>query len=293
MADTPSCPNCGYDQRGVIDSWKTECPLTGICSECGFEFRWGALIVPLLRESIQLLDCAVRPNVHCLLHSVLRSYRPWKLWPEATRGGLFRLRRSLLVAAVGLVATHALLIVALQFVIALILIFMNATRFNFQYHVVEAASLGGWPYRTWNTDYWESNTDLQWLGLILLWSITTALSGITPPSSLITPRIAWRHWVRMWLHSMPTLPIVAALVALAGLLVMLPFQRRYMDEWIVAVRLIILTGWFTAWWALAYGRYLGIPRPWLRGFGSSSIGGLIAIVLMGIFWTLQIFVGGF
>lgn len=44
MAQTPTCPRCGYDLSGIIASWTDSCPLAGICSECGLEFRWRDLL---------------------------------------------------------------------------------------------------------------------------------------------------------------------------------------------------------------------------------------------------------
>lgn len=41
-----SCPRCGYDLHGVIESWKRECPISGVCSECGLEFEWSELLSP-------------------------------------------------------------------------------------------------------------------------------------------------------------------------------------------------------------------------------------------------------
>ena len=32
---TIGCPRCGYDQRGMVESWTLQCPLTGECAECG------------------------------------------------------------------------------------------------------------------------------------------------------------------------------------------------------------------------------------------------------------------
>lgn len=43
QADT-SCPRCGYDLRGTIETWKHECPINGVCTECGLEFEWGELL---------------------------------------------------------------------------------------------------------------------------------------------------------------------------------------------------------------------------------------------------------
>lgn len=45
-AGAPSCPRCGYDLTGVVESWKDWCPLEGTCSECGHVFPWSDALLP-------------------------------------------------------------------------------------------------------------------------------------------------------------------------------------------------------------------------------------------------------
>lgn len=42
-----SCPRCGYDQRGRMNTWDSDCELYGICSECGLDYEWADLLVPM------------------------------------------------------------------------------------------------------------------------------------------------------------------------------------------------------------------------------------------------------
>ncbi|MCZ6834722.1 MAG: hypothetical protein O7G85_03015 [Planctomycetota bacterium] len=44
------CPRCGYDQRGVVESWKDACPLKGLCSECGLEIEFAELLSSKIRK---------------------------------------------------------------------------------------------------------------------------------------------------------------------------------------------------------------------------------------------------
>jgi hypothetical protein len=37
-SERPQCPRCGYDQTGLIESWKDSCPLLATCAECGYGF---------------------------------------------------------------------------------------------------------------------------------------------------------------------------------------------------------------------------------------------------------------
>lgn len=42
----PRCPRCSYDLRGVVSQWSTECPVDGICAECGMTFTWRDVLAP-------------------------------------------------------------------------------------------------------------------------------------------------------------------------------------------------------------------------------------------------------
>lgn len=44
----PECPRCGYDQSGLVETWKDRCPLTGTCSECGHTLDWRIVMRPEL-----------------------------------------------------------------------------------------------------------------------------------------------------------------------------------------------------------------------------------------------------
>lgn len=290
MVDTPTCPKCGYDLSGAVRSWTDRCPTKGVCSECGLEFNWGVLLLPLMHGTIELLDSATRPNVHCLLHSVLRCYRPWKLWPEAVLGDHFRLRRTVLVALVGAMATHAMLLLLAQVIeYTLIVIFSIAHKDWWELEYILETPL--FTYRDWGSTYGEYDFGIAWAALVLTWSLMTAALAFAPSSQVGAFRMEVRDWLRVWLHSFPTLPIVVSLVGLFGLVQLLPTRAPYLDELIVAFRLTFLVGWFALWWAFAYERYFDVDRPWIRGLAMSLIGGVIAIILIGVFWSARIILG--
>ncbi len=50
VRDRPICPKCGYDQTGEIATWDTQCPIRGICTECGLEFNWSSVMRPELGQ---------------------------------------------------------------------------------------------------------------------------------------------------------------------------------------------------------------------------------------------------
>lgn len=50
QAHQPICPKCGYDQSGEIATWESQCPVQGICPECGLEFTWTEVFHPLIHD---------------------------------------------------------------------------------------------------------------------------------------------------------------------------------------------------------------------------------------------------
>lgn len=74
------CPRCGYDQSGVVESWKESCPLTGVCSECGLEFVWRDVLSEDPQRPRWLFEHAqqvwlLRAAIHIFL-----CMRPGALW---------------------------------------------------------------------------------------------------------------------------------------------------------------------------------------------------------------------
>ena len=46
----PICPKCGYDQSGAIATWESQCPMWGVCPECGLEFAWVEVFQPMFND---------------------------------------------------------------------------------------------------------------------------------------------------------------------------------------------------------------------------------------------------
>ena len=75
------CPRCGYDQRGVIETWKETCPLDGTCSECGLQFEWAHLFNPLLFPPRWCVEYGRWWSVawRCVA-TIATSFMPWRFW---------------------------------------------------------------------------------------------------------------------------------------------------------------------------------------------------------------------
>lgn len=97
-ANDVKCPRCGYDQSGLIATWKAQCPLDGRCSECGLDFRWTEVInahmsvlpgfiehEPRGRLGSRVFVAAVRTFVWTVL--------PWRFWSRVKLHHPIRKRR--------------------------------------------------------------------------------------------------------------------------------------------------------------------------------------------------------
>lgn len=74
------CPRCGHDLRGVVESWRDACPLTGCCAECGVEFEWRH-VAGSDRMPRWFVECE-RRRWFCGTRTFLRSLLPWRFWKQ-------------------------------------------------------------------------------------------------------------------------------------------------------------------------------------------------------------------
>lgn len=76
-----TCPRCDYDQRGQIDRWSDECPLQGVCSECGLAFEWVDVLRP--RRNL-LVDFVEHEQARTIVPAAWRTLwwamRPRTFW---------------------------------------------------------------------------------------------------------------------------------------------------------------------------------------------------------------------
>jgi hypothetical protein len=75
----PLCPRCGYDQTGLIESWKESCPLVATCAECGYGFDPADALYPTRKRLPWLYEHAKHWwSVRCAVKTLLML-----LWPPA------------------------------------------------------------------------------------------------------------------------------------------------------------------------------------------------------------------
>jgi hypothetical protein len=92
-----NCPRCGYDQRGVIATWKESCPLTGVCTECGLAFVWCEVLRPEKFEPRWCIEFEpkARRLVWAAMRTYFRSFLPWQFWSRLKMSDAIHWRRLL------------------------------------------------------------------------------------------------------------------------------------------------------------------------------------------------------
>lgn len=97
-----ACLVCGYDQAGMIASWKGSCPLRGVCSECGAMIEWSELFRPELYEQHRFYEHPSANFPRDCVRTAWRALVPMRFWSWAPRSQEVRAGRLLGVMVVGL-----------------------------------------------------------------------------------------------------------------------------------------------------------------------------------------------
>lgn len=102
------CGRCGYELTGVIDSWETECPLEGQCSECGSEFRWRDIFhIDRLNKRWLVEHASTRMGLIKRIPTTIgMAALPWFFWLRLSMQAQIDLRRAVIASLVLAVLLH-------------------------------------------------------------------------------------------------------------------------------------------------------------------------------------------
>lgn len=78
----PSCPRCGYNQTGLVESWTDSCPLEGVCSECGLILEWRRVLNPVYGQPQWFVENIARPPWRTWLSTGVRALWPPRFWRD-------------------------------------------------------------------------------------------------------------------------------------------------------------------------------------------------------------------
>src|SRR5262245_64182075 len=77
-----ACPRCGYDQRGVIATWRDACTLKSSCTECGLLIEWADLLSPTRQYPRWCVEYGRRglDSVRRFFLSIAMTFWPRAMW---------------------------------------------------------------------------------------------------------------------------------------------------------------------------------------------------------------------
>ncbi|MHC5113911.1 MAG: hypothetical protein ACYTGP_05730 [Planctomycetota bacterium] len=303
------CPRCGYELRGVVDSWSERCPLDGTCTECGLAFAWRDILHPSYRLPTW---CVESPQPVWLwasqvLGTIVRAARPRPYWARMAMSQPIRWGRL----ATWVVTLMVIFVVGLDLGAAAVATADHRETINARttspasatkVFVVVASTpwstkpittytwirRNGAPWTTWALSprnyvlgfwvpYWTA------LVTVMCTPLTTALAFAALPWSRRRAKVRARHIVRIALHG--TVVAWAAIsLAAAGSVwsacLTPPVVRLHWLHLLAAVVLLLGT---LLWWRAAVDDYLRMEHPWAVAVSTTLIGLLAPLAIAGVF----------
>lgn len=105
-----NCPRCGYNLRGVVETWRDSCPLDGTCSECGLAFAWREVLSERDRPPSWCVETGPVGSLrHTIPGTVLRANRGRLFWRSIPMRLPLHWDRLVLLNVVILIAAYLLL----------------------------------------------------------------------------------------------------------------------------------------------------------------------------------------
>jgi len=207
------CPRCGYNLRGIIQTWNQTgaCPLTGKCSECGFDFNWKRVFE--IPDHPWLFEYHWRRNpIRSFFTTLYRSAFPWKFWREIDLFWPVRIWPIVVMIIILLITTLAALIGGI----------IKWRLFNHDVHWVNWRYLMGYPVNKgpWFSTYYSMTYYLRESFIIagtIAWAVAVPFAFGLLPISLSRAKVRKAHLIRVFCYSIlifvPIVFVVSQLMA--------------------------------------------------------------------------------
>lgn len=204
---TPLCPRCRYDQSGGVVRWTTECPLEGLCPECGLRFEWrdvfGEPLIPewwIERDESPLRFRAAR--------TLRRSLWPPSFWNRIRLEFDGHLRNSIWLLVCLLACFYVSEAIATA--AALYDYYIKTRRYVPNIAVDWSAVLV--PFTSWN------RPNMLWL---LFYAACFPLAATVLPQTRRRAKVAWSHLIRVFVYATSAGLIVQMTVSAIGVTLIL------------------------------------------------------------------------
>ncbi len=299
----PECPRCGYDLSGQVLAWQTTCPLEGVCSECGLGLEFRLIFNPRLTKQRQYFEDAENQRARALLTTAFCCLRPRSFWRWVRMESEVNPGRVMVGAGVSGLLWFVVAGVIGWVVMFTLGVFQGTWRMEPE-HLWELLVASVSPWNEWDS-YGPRLFGTRGLGKAFVFTVVAALlAALMPAAFLLLPdtlkrakvrrvhlvRIAGWSWVPLPLLSQVWMWAPQALFEADNLL----FASRWppysegliswdLMSWLGEVRgptlLCVFAVWLVAFWGVACGRYLKLPRPFVISLVMCVVAGLVAVLV--------------
>ncbi len=301
----PICPKCGYDLTGEIATWNNQCPLQGVCSECGYAFAWSEPYrilnewgseVGWYAEHAHSMGSMLKRTPGTALRIVFPSV--------FFRTMNFRRHVSIKKLCIWMIAMSAMLWVlssipagyacSVEYSWATFAWELPSDELGWMYKARDLLNALSFPYLHWYDHgglAMEFGSEALWNAFLMsygivpfiaiscFWTLIVFAIPTSRPHALRNPRLIMRGIL------LSMAPAVLSIIGVRILTSMYVYRGwRYQDEWILYTELVwwfICLFWQQCIWTAFVRWGLGVKPSWyvnLPGFVVSLIFGFIAML---------------
>ncbi|MEM9166025.1 MAG: hypothetical protein AAGB48_03265 [Planctomycetota bacterium] len=291
--DSPACPRCGYDQSGLLATYRQACPIEATCSECGCHFAWRDVHIAAEAPS-WLVERRTPGWYRRAPGTALRALNPFAFLRSVRMEHTVSVPRLIgwlavlyLLTGAGRAAVRFVQLVALQPNSKLL---GSDAMLDFALHAtLPFARVGFVEFQRFSSalfhidiEYHADSVIHPYVTIALATAATSWLLFLIPWHALQSKKILKRHTLRLSIYGLPGLMLITVVCmgldpdrqlerwANASLFARhTPAWDRFWDWRVLAQDLAFkrwlcfagVAAWQTLWWWLAAKRYLRLERP--------------------------------
>lgn len=280
------CPRCGYDLSGVVDSWTEQCPVEGVCSECGLKLKWRNLLDPSLAQTSRFFESQHRWWLKDVVTTAIKSLRPKRFWRWADMSYAINAQRAALAACFGTLTYTLILVpfVAILMTVAIVFVKKHGAQVQSSYTSTFTQHARDLLFG------WSDATAMLLVPALLLvpavfasMILTTVVTLMILNDSFKTAHVRKVHLVRLAIYPFVGLPLICVPLIVWWLVAWTINQMNaswwysplrpsnvpgvlFRTDWIEPALFTTETGMLAAWFTLNLkyflGDYLRLPNSW-------------------------------
>ncbi|GMV26354.1 MAG: hypothetical protein AMXMBFR58_23850 [Phycisphaerae bacterium] len=207
------CPRCGYDLSGAIATWTDACPVTGRCTECGLEFRWGEVIDPARRVPGWSFEHAARGRLRAFIATLARLFVPRVFWGSMRMEFPFAPGRIVLLLLVWcvvlLLVFDTVTVVWEYFVLSSSWAWRSADPASYVFSLLWPRTILGSSELGYFTFGFIDRPVVTWW--LFLGACLTPIAFLLLTQTLQQARVRRLHLLRIWAYGIPVLIVLGAM----------------------------------------------------------------------------------